>query len=111
MNSGSADNFSLAGQLAVITGGASGIGFGIASCFVAAGARVVLVGRNEDRLADAVQELGDSARYEVCDIARLYSLPDLVDRIRARHGRISLLVNNAGNHLKKPAAETSDTEF
>ena len=111
MNSGSSDNFSLAGQLAVITGGASGIGFGIASCFVAAGARVVLVGRNEDRLADAVQELGDSARYEVCDIARLYSLPDLVDRIRARHGRISLLVNNAGNHLKKPAAETSDTEF
>ncbi len=111
MNSGSPDSFSLAGQLALITGGASGIGLGIAKCFVAAGARVVLVGRNEERLAAAVQELGDCAHYEVCDIALLPSLPDLVSRVRAREGSISILVNNAGNHLKKPAQDTSDTEF
>jgi gluconate 5-dehydrogenase len=111
MNTASADSFSLAGQLALITGGGSGIGFGIAQCFIRAGARVVLVGRNEERLTAAVEQLGTGAHYKVCDIARLNSIPQLIDEVHAQEGRISLLVNNAGNHLKKAAAETSDIEF
>jgi gluconate 5-dehydrogenase len=111
MNTASVDKFSLTGQLALITGGGSGIGFGIAKCFVAAGAQVVLVSRNEQRLAAAAEQLGPEAHYRVSDIARLDTIRKLIDDVQAREGRISVLVNNAGNHLKKPAADTSDTEF
>jgi gluconate 5-dehydrogenase len=103
--------FSLAGELAVITGGGSGLGFGIARCFVASGARVVLVGRHEGKLRAAASELGNAASYETADVTQLYLLKDLVECISARQGSISILVNNAGNHLKKPALETSDAEF
>lgn len=55
------DAFSLRGQTALITGGGSGIGLGIARCFVQAGAKVVLSGRRTDVLKRAAKELGDAA--------------------------------------------------
>ncbi len=103
--------FSLEGEAALITGGGSGLGLEIARCFVEAGARVTLVGRTEARLRSAAQQLGCHADYEVCDITELGSLPPLVDRVWSRHGRISILINNAGNHLKKAAIDTSPEEF
>jgi NADP-dependent 3-hydroxy acid dehydrogenase YdfG len=103
--------FSLAGEVALITGGGSGLGLGMAQCFVKSGARVVLVGRNEARLRAATGQLGPQASYEVVDLTHLESLGNLVERIEAREGRISILINNAGNHLKKLALDTTDTEF
>ncbi|MBS1852742.1 MAG: SDR family oxidoreductase [Acidobacteria bacterium] len=103
--------FSLDGELAVITGGGSGLGLAIAQCFIAAGAHVVLVGRNEGKLRAAASQLGSAASYETADVTQLHLLKDLVERISAKHGAVSILVNNAGNHLKKPALETSDPEF
>ena len=76
--------FSLAGEIAVITGGGTGIGFGTAQAFVAAGARAVT----------------DTA-----------TAPQLIERIVKKAGRPSILVNNAGIHLKKAAVETTEAEF
>ncbi len=103
--------FSLKGEIALITGGGSGLGFGIAKSFVAAGARVVLVGRREDVLKNAAKKLGKSATFEAHDITRLAEAGDLIQRLNKRVGKISILVNNAGIHLKKPAVEITAAEF
>lgn len=103
--------FDLSGQTALITGGGTGLGFGMARCFVAAGARVILVGRRKDELNKACDALGDSAFALTGDITQLKSAPILVDRAEEMTGPLTVLVNNAGVHLKKDAVETSDAEF
>jgi NAD(P)-dependent dehydrogenase (short-subunit alcohol dehydrogenase family) len=99
--------FSLQGETALITGGGSGLGLGIASCFVQAGAEVVLVGRRQNVLENAVMQLGSSARCLVHDVTELERAGELI----AKAGAVSILVNNAGLHLKKAAHETSPAEF
>jgi gluconate 5-dehydrogenase len=100
--------FRLDGEVALVTGGATGLGFGMARSFVQAGAKVILLGRRENVLRDAAAKLGDVARFVVADVT------DDGDQLNAALeplGPISILVNNAGNHLKKPATDTSDAEF
>lgn len=103
--------FSLEGKLALITGGGTGLGLGMAKAFIENGAKVVLTGRREQVLQEACQVLGNNATYEVNDIANLSSLPKLVDTIESRHGAIDILVNNAGINLKRPVQEMTDEEF
>jgi NAD(P)-dependent dehydrogenase (short-subunit alcohol dehydrogenase family) len=103
--------FSLEGETALITGGGAGLGFGMAFCFVQAGARVVLVGRREEVLAEAAATLGANATYEVHDVTEMDKAPELVARITQRIGEPTILVNNAGIHLKKPAVDTEPAEF
>jgi len=103
--------YEIDGELALITGGGTGLGLGIARCLVRAGARVVLVGRREEVLAAAAAELGHAAGYEVCDVTDVNQMPAVLDRIEKRWGTISILVNNAGIHLKKPATSTTEAEF
>ena len=103
--------FSLEGETALITGGGTGLGFGIASAFVSCGARVVLIGRRESVLAEAASSLGPQAVYEVHDINRLDKAVSLIERVSSRVGSVSILVNNAGIHLKKPFLDTSDQEL
>ena len=103
--------FSLAGETALITGGGSGLGLGIAECFVQAGARVVLVGRRRDVLKAAVNTLGKGAEFETHDVTKHAEAGALIKRLSKRVGPISILVNNAGVHLKKLAIETTPEEF
>lgn len=103
--------FSLQGQVALITGGGTGIGLAIAQSMHAAGARVVLVGRREAELQAATRALGERASYVVHDITQLDAAQSLVDRVTKEVGPITCLVNNAGIHLKKPAIETTPEEF
>lgn len=103
--------FSLAGETALITGGGTGLGFGIAQAFVASGAKVVLVGRRSSVLTEAVTQLGPAAAFEVHDVTDTKSAPDLVERVTKRVGPLTILVNNAGTHLKKAAIETTEAEF
>ncbi|MEK7781268.1 MAG: SDR family oxidoreductase, partial [Verrucomicrobiota bacterium] len=103
--------FSLKGETALITGGGSGLGLGIATCFVQAGARVVLVGRRAEVLKAAAKKLGRAATVEVHDITELDAAEDLIQRVTKRVGPISILVNNAGIHLKKLAVDTTPAEF
>jgi gluconate 5-dehydrogenase len=104
--------FHLIDETALITGGGTGIGLGIARCMVKAGARVVLVGRRESELAAACSELGPAAAFVAQDITRYDESPALVERAEAAAGGpVSILVNNAGIHLKKFAADTTAEEF
>jgi NAD(P)-dependent dehydrogenase (short-subunit alcohol dehydrogenase family) len=103
--------FRLDGQTALITGGGTGLGLGMARCLIAAGAQVVLVGRRKEKLAEAKAELGENAFTFVGDVTQLDSVSELVRSAEGIAGPISVLINNAGIHLKKPAEQTSDEEF
>ena len=104
--------FSLEKETALITGGGTGIGLGIARCMVQSGARVVLVGRREELLAKACLDLGGQASFVTADITRLDAAAELVATAeKVARAPISILVNNAGTHLKKFAEETTPEDF
>jgi len=88
--------FSLEGKLALITGGGTGIGLGIAKAIVETGGKVVITGRREEVLKQATEELGAGNFYRVNDITNKSALPDLVNDIESNIGPIDILVNNAG---------------
>jgi NAD(P)-dependent dehydrogenase (short-subunit alcohol dehydrogenase family) len=103
--------FSLEGKIALITGGGSGIGFEIAKCMTAAGAKVIITGRRENALQEAVKQIGDTAQYMVNDVTELANLENMVNDIEQSFGPIDILVNNAGINMKKPALEVNDEDF
>jgi NAD(P)-dependent dehydrogenase (short-subunit alcohol dehydrogenase family) len=106
--------FSLAGEHALISGGGTGLGFAMAQCFVRAGACVTLVGRRKSPLEEAVQQLGNAAFFLQYDITLNdhASSSDLLQDAEQHFDKpISILVNNAGNHLKKAAVDTTPDEF
>lgn len=84
----------LSGRTAVVTGGGSGLGAAIARSLHAAGAEVVVVGRDERKLAAVVDELGSRARALVCDVSDAVSVRALQSALEATP--VSILVNNAG---------------
>lgn len=111
MNQTFPEVFSMRGELALVTGGGTGIGQAIARAMHQAGAKVVLVGRREAELAATARELGTGCSYVAHDITRFEEAAALVERVSREHGPITCLVNNAGRHLKKPAVDTSTAEF
>ncbi len=103
--------FDLNGKLALITGGGTGIGFGIAQTFIEAGAEVVITGRRENILKEAKRQLGEKCNIIVNDVADLKSIPVLVKDIEEKIGVIDVLVNNAGINMKKTMTETTDDDL
>ncbi|NTJ62194.1 SDR family oxidoreductase [Agrobacterium rhizogenes] len=79
-------------KIAIVTGGASGIGFGVAASLVKAGYTVVIVGRNKDRLVQAADRLGPSSQWRRADVGNRNE----VERAFADFARIDVLVNAAG---------------
>src|SRR5712692_1637988 len=91
--------FSLAGKVAVVTGGSAGIGRGIANGMAAAGAAVGVTARGADRVREAVEEIrghGTKVLGIVGDVTRADDVDRLVREARDVFGRIDILVNNAG---------------
>jgi uncharacterized protein len=84
----------VAPQVAVVTGGSSGIGAAIARTLAGRGWQLVLLARGEKRLAEVAGELG--AEQEVCDVADRAEVERVAAAVRERHPAIRLLVNNAG---------------
>lgn len=103
--------FTLTDKIAVVTGGGTGLGFGIAKAFVESGAKIVITGRREQALIDACSELCGKAEYMVNDVTDLETIPALVDEIESRFGQVDILVNNAGINQKKHALEVTDEDF
>lgn len=103
--------FSLKDRVAVITGGATGIGFGIAGCMIKAGARVVLIGRRKEMLEYACRSLGERAVGIRGDVTDKAQLPALVEQILEQMGQIDILVNNAGISCKKTWDEVKQEDL
>jgi gluconate 5-dehydrogenase len=100
--------FSLDGQVAVVTGGSSGIGRAMASALAHAGARVVLVARGQHQLDDTVRELRAAGRSAVAvraDIGDTGALPAVAETIAGEFGEPDILVNSAGVNLRPPMDE------
>jgi citronellol/citronellal dehydrogenase len=102
----------LDGQVAVVSGGGSGLGRAAALELAALGARVVVCGRREEPLADtAARAEGGRVEARACDIREEDQVDQLVDGVLERHGRIDLLVNNAGGQFLTPAEEITPKGF
>jgi len=86
----------VAGSVALVTGGVSGLGFGTATRLVGEGGSVVMLDINQARGEEAVGELGRSARFVLCDVRDPVSVADAVARSVEEMGRIDILVNAAG---------------
>lgn len=98
-------------KIAIITGGASGLGFSIAKEFARHEIRTIIIGRNEEKLLRAKEELGGCCTFYRFDLSGFAQIPSLIHEIKERYGQIDILVNNAGIHLKKPMIEVTDGEF
>jgi 2-dehydro-3-deoxy-D-gluconate 5-dehydrogenase len=106
--------FDLSRRIAIVTGGNGGIGLGMAEGLAAAGATVVLAGRNAEKGGSAVQRIvqaGGKAEFAEVDVTSEASCHALVDSTAARHGRLDILVNNAGTNIRKPADQLSAAEW
>lgn len=86
----------IAGAHAVVTGGGTGIGAAIASALAAEGARVSLLGRRREPLAAVAREIGETAFVATCDVTGPHDVAAALAAAREKHGRIGILVNNAG---------------
>jgi NAD(P)-dependent dehydrogenase (short-subunit alcohol dehydrogenase family) len=103
--------FHLRDEIALISGGGTGLGFAIAAAMIEAGAQVVLAGRREATLEEAAEKLGPSAHTMAMDLMRTEELDAKIAVLARKVGPVTLLVNNAGIHLKKRVGETSVDEF
>ena len=92
----------LAGKVAVITGGGSGVGKAVAALFLKEGAKVVIAGRDADKLNAAVTELGSGPHILAVptDVSKAEACRNLIEKATAAFGRVDILVNNAGTNLK-----------
>ncbi len=98
-------------QLAIVTGGASGLGLATTKKFIENNIRTIIIGRNEENLAEVSNSLGDLCSYKVFDLGNLKGIPQLVASITDQYGEIDILVNNAGINLKKSFIEVTDEDF
>jgi 2-deoxy-D-gluconate 3-dehydrogenase len=106
--------FDLSGRVAIVTGGNSGIGLGIAEGFADAGATLVIVGRRAEANAAAVKALearGARALSLEADVGKEDDCKRLVDQAAERAGRVDILVNNAGTALRKPPQDYTGAEW
>jgi len=103
--------FGLNNKIALITGGGSGIGMGIARQFTEFGAKVIITGRNPEKLRAAQKKLGENCFVIQNDVTKKGSHPALIRQIENEVGPLEILVNNAGMHQKVPSLEAQDGSF
>ena len=98
-------------DVALITGGGTGIGLSIAKKLHSMKKTVVLTGRRKEKLLEAKKLLKSRCYIYENDISDLNSIPQLTNNIEKNIGPINILINNAGMHLRKIAIETTDEEW
>ncbi|KGH46815.1 MULTISPECIES: glucose 1-dehydrogenase [Modestobacter] len=101
----------LAGKVALITGGNSGIGFGTAKRMVEEGAFVYITGRNQESLDRSAAELGENARAIRADVTSRAAMDDVVATIRRDHGRLDIVFANAGAAWYSTVEDLTEEEF
>ena len=108
------DWFDLTGKVAVVTGGNSGIGLGMARGLARAGANIAVVGRNAGKSARAVSELeaiGAKAVAIEADVTESAAHQRMAETVAQRLGGIDILVNNAGINIRKRPEDLSEDEW
>lgn len=106
--------FELTGKVALVTGGNGGIGLGMAQGLCAAGAHVIVCGRDANKSASAVSALSEdvgSASSIEADVTKEDEVARLVDAVLAAHGRLDILINNAGTNIRKAPHEATLAEW
>lgn len=83
----------------LITGGGSGLGFYIAKKCANEGAKVIIVGRNKEKLEEAIKELGTNTSYMIFDVQESEKSEEFMKEVFEKHGKIDCLINNAGISL------------
>jgi NAD(P)-dependent dehydrogenase (short-subunit alcohol dehydrogenase family) len=101
----------LAGKIALVTGGTSGLGLATAKRFITEGAKVVVTGRRAAELDAAVTELGASALGVRGDVSNLADLDRLYATIRDKFGRLDVLFANAGGGAFVPLGDVTEEHF
>jgi NAD(P)-dependent dehydrogenase (short-subunit alcohol dehydrogenase family) len=100
----------LAGKVAVITGGTTGIGLAAAKLFVSEGAYVFITGRRQKELDAAVKEIGDNVTGVQGDVSKLADLDRLYDAVKAR-GKLDIIFANAGIAELAPLGKITEEHF
>jgi NAD(P)-dependent dehydrogenase (short-subunit alcohol dehydrogenase family) len=101
----------LQGKLAVITGGSSGIGLGIAKRFAKEGATVAITGRNQDTIDQALKHIGSNAIGIRGDVAKIADLENIYRTVEQKAGKIDTLVVNAGVYVLAPLSTFTEEQF
>jgi gluconate 5-dehydrogenase len=114
MSSYLSDMFSLTGRVVLVTGGSSGIGYGIAEALGRAGAAVVLVARREEQLAAAAATLaghGVRAATISADLGDRAAITRVTEQAEGFFGEVDILVNDAANNIRRPMAELTLDDY
>lgn len=102
----------LKGKIAVVTGGNSGMGFATAKEFVAEGAQVIITGRRQHDLDEAVKSIGKNIEGVQGDVSNLADIDRLHDHIKAKYGRVDVIFANAGiGGDMVPFGQVSEAQF
>lgn len=114
MDSPHLPSFSLAGHIALVTGASRGIGRGLVDALAAAGATVAITARHladAQVAADEVAAAGGTASAHALDVADVASIRRAVDEVVAQHGRLDVLVANAGLGANHPALDVTEADW
>lgn len=104
----------LKNKVAIITGGGTGIGKGIACTFAKEGAYVVICGRRKEPLEETVKNIKDAggeAIYSIADVSSAAQIKEVVDTTLMKWGQIDILVNNAGIYIAHDVATMNEDEW
>jgi NAD(P)-dependent dehydrogenase (short-subunit alcohol dehydrogenase family) len=101
----------LTGKIAVITGGNSGMGLATARLFAKEGAKVIITGRRQKDLDEAVQSIGKNIEGIQGDISKLDDLDRLHDHVKNKYGRVDIIFANAGLRKVNPFVDVTEEEF
>ncbi len=101
----------LDGKIAVITGGNTGIGLATAKLFVAEGAYVYITGRRQEKLDEAVAEIGSNVTGVQGDVASQSDIDRLYEQVKSKHGKLDIIFANAGAAEHGPLGKITDEHF
>jgi NAD(P)-dependent dehydrogenase (short-subunit alcohol dehydrogenase family) len=102
--------FSVEGKVAIVTGGGTGVGAGIAREFAANGAAVLIASRKAENLTkvrDQIRQEGGACEFQICDVRDPAAVDEMIAAAVRHFGRLDVLVNNHGASLKIPSLELS----
>jgi 2-deoxy-D-gluconate 3-dehydrogenase len=108
------ERFSLKGRSGIVTGGGSGIGRGIATGLVQAGAEIAIAGRRREKLEDTAREIrkfGGPVIPVQADVSKMRDIKGLVDRAVKEFGKIDFLFNNAGTIRRNPSEDFLEEDW